>query len=171
MKKIVSFALALAAITGLVSLTSCKKQSQQNIEVADFEGTPVEALSAQTKNIIKNSNGNLSCLQIADKLISENSVIPADLSMATMEVSAGYLNGFDGEVSGFTEGAMFGPMVGSFPLVGFILKTDDPASLTMDLSQKKNLNWNICTSADDYVSEIEGNFVIFIMGPNSFHQK
>lgn len=81
-------------------------------------------------------------------------------------VEEGYLNGFDGEVTGFKSGAMFGPVIGTIPFVGYIFETGDTKALVETLSNQANLNWNICTQADiKYVNALDDSHVFFMMIP------
>ena len=89
-----------------------------------------------------------------------------------MEIEAGYLNGFDNfEVTGFEQGAIFAPMMGTIPFVGYIftLPADADVQAFMDsLTQNANLRWNICTSADEMTVSNVDNTVFFVMAPLSF---
>ncbi len=92
----------------------------------------------------------------------------AELSIMNMPVTPGYLNGFEEEISGFNDGVMFSPMIGSIPFVGYIFETDTPDELAATLEEKAMLNWNICTTADEMVTAVSGNYVFFVMAPYSF---
>ncbi len=92
----------------------------------------------------------------------------AELSIMNMPVTPGYLNGFEEEISGFNNGVMFSPMIGSIPFVGYIFETDEPEELAAALEEKAMLNWNICTTADEMVTAVSGNYVFFVMAPYSF---
>ena len=100
-------------------------------------------------------------------VLSENKIFD-DIAMGTIEVEEGYLNGFDGEVSGFTKGTMFAPMIGTIPFVGYVFEFDDAEGLVESLKDQAMLNWNICTVADEMVVDSKGNLVFFVMCPNSF---
>lgn len=92
----------------------------------------------------------------------------AEMSIVNMPVTPGYLNGFEEEISGFNNGVMFSPMIGSIPFVGYIFETDTPDELTAALEENAMLNWNICTTADETVTAVSGNYVFFVMAPYSF---
>jgi hypothetical protein len=88
-----------------------------------------------------------------------------------MEVQAGPLTGFDSEISGFEEGVMFSPMIGSIPFVGYIFTIadgDDPDVFIQTLTDSANPRWNVCTEADETVVDNIGNYVFFLMCPESF---
>lgn len=93
-----------------------------------------------------------------------------EIGMGTMEVTPGYLNGFDNEIKGFDKGFQFSPIIGSIPMVGYVFETEDPKALVDELEANANLGWNICTSADEMKTEIKDNLVLFIMAPVSFEE-
>ena len=92
-----------------------------------------------------------------------------------MAVEPGFLTGFDNtEIKGFKEGAMFAPMIGTIPFVGYVFTLDDSTNASDFISTLKsaaNLRWNICTSADEMVTGSAGNKVFFVMCPKSFDQE
>jgi len=91
-----------------------------------------------------------------------------------MSVEEGYLTGFgNAEIKGFKEGAMFAPMIGTIPFVGYVftLENADKASdFIAQLKKNANLRWNICTEADEMITGNVGNKVFFVMSPVSFEQ-
>ena len=111
-------------------------------------------------------------LSIAEALCA-NSVVP--YSLAAMEVEPGLLQGFDNaEIKGFKEGAVFMPMIGTHPFIGYVFVLEDGAdtqSFISNLKSNANLRWNICTTADEMVAGSVGNKVFFVMCPSSFEQE
>ena len=93
--------------------------------------------------------------------------------MAT-PIEAGLLMGFDNaEITGFQEGVMFGPMMGTIPFVGYIFVLEDGADVdgfVQTLEDNANLRWNICTEAEEMVAEADGNHVFFLMCPKNFEE-
>lgn len=110
-------------------------------------------------------------LTIADKLITHESIL---FSGGSMEIEEGYLSGFNNyEVTGFEQGAMFAPMIGSIPFIGyvFILPEDaDVDAFMTGLKDNADLRWNICVEADEMICEANGNTVFFLMCPASFEE-
>ena len=90
-------------------------------------------------------------------------------------VEPGLLSGFDNtEIKGFKEGAMFGPMMGTIPFVGYIFVLEDGADVDAfktTLKDSANLRWNICTEAEELTVDNEGNTVFFLMSPKAFEQQ
>ena len=131
-----------------------------------MEGTVGENLLAAFK---ANSTGTAE--EIANAVIF-NPII--QFMPMVMPIEAGLLNGFnETEITGFEEGAMFGPMIGTIPFIGYIFKLADGADVEAFktlLTDNANLRWNICTSAEEMVCENEGNTVFFLMCPTTFEQ-
>ncbi len=110
----------------------------------------------------------MSASEIAEAIIgSEN----FSFAGASAKVEPGYLNGFSGEINGFSEGASFGPLIGSIPFIGYIFKLDQGVNaedFTALLKDNADLRWNICTEADEMLCEAVDNTVFFVMAPASF---
>lgn len=127
------------------------------------EGTVADILLAQFKAEVTDESD---VAKLADSL-SKNEVF-GEMVMATMDVEEGFLNGFNEEIEGFNKGTMFSPMIGTIPFVGYIFETDTPDDLMKTLNDKHQLNWNICTTADEMKVDCQGNYVFFVMSPESF---
>ena len=104
--------------------------------------------------------------QVAAKIVESGKF--GEVMMGTMPVEEGYLAGFEVEIKGFNKGVTFGPMIGTIPFVGYIFETDTPDELVATLEKEHKLNWNICTSADRMFVRQKGNYVFFVMSPDSF---
>lgn len=104
--------------------------------------------------------------QVAAKIVESGKF--GEVVMGTMPVEEGYLAGFEVEIKGFKKGVTFGPMIGTIPFVGYIFETDTPDELVATLEKEHKLNWNICTSADRMFVRQKGNYVFFVMTPDSF---
>ena len=117
------------------------------------------------------ANENATALEIADAVLTNEKIAFAG---ATMEVEPGLLNGFgNAEITGFSEGAMFGPMIGTIPFIGYIFTLEDGTDVETfknDLKTNGDLRWNICTEADEMVVESAGNKVFFVMCPSSLQE-
>lgn len=132
-------------------------------------GTVGEVLSADFVSIAE-SGSYSTATEIAEQLITNN--ILADVSMVTMEVEEGLLNGFDNnEITGFSQGCTFAPMIGSMPFVGYVFQLNDDTdadAFMENLKSSANLRWNVCVEADEMTCTNAGNTVLFIMSPKSF---
>ena len=91
----------------------------------------------------------------------------------SMPIEEGFLNGFDNEIKGFAEGAMFGPMIGTIPFIGYIFTLPAGAGVNAFIGTLKanaNLRWNICTAAEEMVTGAVGQTVFFVMCPAQFEE-
>lgn len=161
MKKLM--ALLLAAVM-MCSMVACGN-SGSNEEVKEPE-TVGEFLR---QDFVENSEG--SAQEVADRLI-QNEILPFEA--VTMPVEPGFLTGFDNtEITGFSEGVMFAPMMGTIPFVGYVFVLEDGVDVTgfvETLGDNANLRWNICTEAEEMVVEAEENTVLFLMCPKNFEE-
>ena len=111
-------------------------------------------------------------LEIAEKLVA-NPII--QFMGGAMPVEPGLLSGFDNyEVTGFEEGAMFGPMMGSIPFVGYVFKL--PADADVDafmtgLKDNANMRWQICVEAEELIAEADGSTVFFLMTKKNLNEE
>lgn len=113
-----------------------------------------------------------SAVSLAEALAS-NSLLQ-QINCGAMAVEPGFLTGFDNaEIKGFKEGAMFAPMIGTIPFVGYVFTLEDGVNASDFISTLKssaNLRWNICTTADEMIAGSSGNKVFFVMSPKSFEE-
>lgn len=146
--------------TEVVSTTEAATDMDAAVEEGNTIGTKLRSMFMTE---IKNDQNIES---IADKL-SKHEVLK-DQNMVTQPVTEGFLNGFDAEITGFKNGVMFSPMIGSIPFVGYVFETDNSYELVKTLKDHAQLNWNICTVADEMVVDSDGSYVFFVMAPKSF---
>ena len=132
------------------------------------EGTVGETLLATFK---ANCTGTPE--EIANAVISDPIIQFMGMAMAINPTDFEYLSGLGEAKVEYEEAAMFGPMIGTIPFIGYIFNvaegTDVEAFKTM-LNDNADLRWNICTAAEELVIENQGNTVFFLMCPASFEQ-
>lgn len=118
------------------------------------------------KDFKSRANSGANAEAIANGLLS-NSVIK--FSGGVVPVEPGMLTGFDNaEIKGFSEGAMFAPMIGTIPFVGYVFtlaEGTNASDFVATLKKNANPRWNICTEAEETVAESVGNKVFFVMSP------
>lgn len=161
MKKIMTVLLSCMLV---LSLAACGKETKEEAK------TPAQRLVQDFKE--KAKSGNYNNAEELAQAILENEEIP--FAGATMTVEPGYLNGFSDEIAGFSDGAMFGPMIGAIPFVGYVFVLEDgtdTGAFMQTLKDKADLRWNVCTEADEMVTDFEGDTVCFIMAPLSFDEE
>ena len=182
MKKILSIILALTLV---LSLAACGGKTEpevveperepEEIVVEDKVEEPEEVLTvAQQLNAMFQEKAATSTdvVSLAKELVSHE-IIP--FMGDAMPVEPGFLNGFgENEIMGFKEGAMFAPMIGTIPFVGYVFEVDDTETTVEDfktmLKNEANLRWNICTEAEEMFVESLDNTVLFIMSPLAFEE-
>ncbi len=116
----------------------------------------------------KAADGMLSCQILADELIKNPAI---QFGPATMPVSPGLLTGFgNAEITGFRDGIMFAPMIGSIAFVGYVFELEegtDGEAFMQTLRDNADPRWNICVEAEEMVMDQVGNKVFFVMCPTS----
>lgn len=145
-----------------------QKPEDNKEEAPQAEKTVGNTLLADFK---AKAGSHSSAVSLAEALLA-NPVI--QFSGGAMAVEPGFLTGFDNaEIKGFKEGAMFAPMIGTIPFVGYVFTLEDGVNASEFISTLKssaNLRWNICTTADEMIAGSSGNKVFFVMSPKSFEE-
>lgn len=145
-------------------VTDTETDAEEGEESAPSDGNTVantlyDAFLAEVENATD--------LETLANAISTNEVF-SEVSMTTMVVEPGFLNGFQAEINGFNNGVMVSPMIGTIPFVCYIFEADDTAALVTELEANHQLNWNICTAADEMLVKEHDNYVFFVMSPYNF---
>ena len=182
MKKILSIILALTLV---LSLAACGGKTEpevveperepEEIVVEDKVEEPEEVLTvAQQLNAMfqEKAAASTDVVSLAKELVSHE-IIP--FMGDAMPIEPGLLNGFgEKEITGFKTGAMFAPMIGTIPFIGYVFEVDDTETTVEDfktmLKNEANLRWNICTEADEMFVESLDSTVLFIMSPIAFEE-
>ena len=136
-------------------------------EIAESVG---QSMLARFEGIVT-GEPELTAEEVAAKML-EGDVVP--FAPMTMAVEEGLLSGFDNvEITGFSEGAMFSPMIGTIPFIGYIFTLPEDAdveSFVATLEENANLRWNICTEAEEMVTGNVDSKVFFLMCPAAFEE-
>ncbi len=113
---------------------------------------------------LKASSGDT--LTVAKALLKNSAI---KFSGDAVNVEPGFLTGFgNNEISGFKDGAMFLPIIGTIPFVGFVFELDGTVSASdfiSNLKSKADMRWNVCSQAEEMVAGSVGNRVFFVMCP------
>lgn len=172
MKKILALTMACSIAicsAGCGSKPVTPPPGMSAMEMLPENATPVETVTADFQDKV-NSGSYKSTEELATAL-AEADYLPFD--GAVMQVEEGWLNGFSEEISGFQEGYMFGPVIGSIPFVGYVFVVNDdvkPMDFMKTLDAAADLGWNICTQADEKSSAAVNETVCFVMAPASFEE-
>ena len=153
--------------------TEATEPTIEDVETPDepvvTEGTVGETLLATFK-----ANATGTAEEIANAVITDPTIPFMGMAMAINPTDFEFLSGLgEAKITEYEEGAMFGPMIGTIPFIGYIFKLADGADVEAfktTLTENANLRWNICTAAEELVVENEGNIVFFLMCPATFEQ-
>ncbi len=170
MKKVIAIVLALVVVIGLVA---CATVGGNNDETTTLEETTIAATVANTfaeafKAEAAKEGATANAIATA---LSTNELVAFMPMVQDME--AGYLAGFNADITGFKACTAFLPMIGTIPFVSYVFELEadaDKDAFVTTLKDNANLRWNICTAAEEMVVETVDNFVFFIMAPLSFEQ-
>lgn len=170
MKKVIAIVLALVVVIGLVA---CATVGGNNDETTTLEETTGAATVANTfaeafKAEAAKEGATANTIATA---LSTNELVAFMPMVQDME--AGYLAGFNADITGFKACTAFVPMIGTIPFVSYVFELEadaDKDAFVATLKDNANLRWNICTAAEEMVVETVDNFVFFIMAPLSFEQ-
>lgn len=173
MKKSIALLMAILIVA---SFTACGKGADQTSDTqtstaVETTVAPVAEDASPAQILWSDFRAKYAADKSAEELAREviaNESIPYMCDV--LPVEQGFLTGFGNtEITGFTEGALFAPMIGSIPFVGYIFKVDgDVDAFMQTLRENGDLRWNICTEADEMFCEAVDNTVFFLMAPASF---
>ncbi len=158
------------AVTPEVKPETKPEEKPQEKPAEKPQETPKTAGNILLSDFKAKATAGATALSIAESL-STNSIIP--FMAAAMPVEPGYLSGFNNEIHGFKEGAMFGPVIGSIPFVGYVFTMEDGADISkfiQTLKAEANLRWNICVEAEEMVAGSAANKVFFVMTNKTFEE-
>ena len=155
------FLALLLACLMLLSVAACGDTAASSSE-------PEDATVGTTLYNAFKADSTGTAEEIANRIIT-NEII--QFMGGAVAIEEGFLTGFgETEIKGFKEGAMFAPMIGTIPFVGYIFKLEDGADVEAfktTLKDNANLRWNICTAAEEMIVESKNNTVFFLMCPTS----
>ena len=106
--------------------------------------------------------------KIAQKIAGNEAIVPEVQTFAIAKDD--YLAGFAEEIKGFNQAVGIAPMIGTIPFIAYVFEVDNPEEFAKTLEDKAQLNWNICTQADEMKTTIVDNYVFFIMSPTNFEE-
>lgn len=164
------FFLALLACALILTAAACTKPAE-NTDGENGDEV-VEATTVGTK-LAKVFKDNVATAE-SNEALANTLITDLPFMAGVMPVEEGFLSGFDNyEVKGFSEGYMFGPMMGSIAFVGYVFELPadaDVEAFKTGLTENANLRWNICVEAEEMVVENVDNKVFFVMCPTSFEE-
>ena len=169
MKKLIAIVLALVIVA---AFAACGGNTEETT-LADETTTAADATVAATfvaafKEEASKEGATTNTIATA---LSTNALV-AFMPMV-QDREAGYLAGFNADITGFKAATAFVPMIGTIPFVSYVFELEadaDKDAFVTTLKDNANLRWNICTAAEEMLVETADNFVFFIMAPLSFEQ-
>lgn len=165
MKKIVTLFLAACM---MISLVACGGKTEEPAKKAPE--TLGEHLLADFEERLA-ENADQTAQELADGILTNELIQFAGMAMP---VEPGFLTGFGNEeITGFDEGVMFAPMIGSIPFVGYVFVLEDEAGVegfVTTLTDNADPRWNICVEAEETVVGSVANKVFFVMCPKTLEQ-
>ena len=158
MKKLLIFIM----IIGVFVLSGCgKKEDNKESE----KNTVAVSLSKVFLSEIKKSKD----IEKVAERISKSEVIVPETQVFPID-KEDYLVGFKEEIKGFKKAVGISPMIGTIPMIAYVFEVENPEEFKSTLEENAQLNWNICTVADEMKITVEGEFIFFIMSPESFEE-
>ena len=104
-------------------------------------------------------------------LLVTNEVIQFMGGAMPLEANQEFFTGFDEyKITGYESGALYMPMIGSIPFIGYVFDLADGADVeafVKNLTDHANPRWNICVTAEQTVVGAYGNTVFFLMCPGT----
>lgn len=153
---IVSIIAVILGVVGLIWYLNTNSKSNESKSVAVELSEVFESAIKQEKDIEK----------VAKKIVESDVIVP---KVQTFDINKGdYLAGFKEEIKGYKKAVGIAPMIGTIPMVAYVFEVKEPKDFVKTLEENAQLNWNICTVADEMKITIVDNYVFFIMAPKSF---
>lgn len=166
MKKLLTLLALCAAL--ILTLTACGGSDALSGGDADIPVVEGDTLSADLANVFLPL-----AVEGASDAAALAEAVTADLPFEAMvmPVEPGLLMGFGNvEITGFSEGVMFGPAISTIPFLGYVFQLEDGTDGTefcQTLQEYCDLRWNICTEAEEVIAVQGGSYVFFLMCPSS----
>lgn len=169
MKKL-SKLLLVAMIGVLLTTTGCNNKNVDNNQTdnsyVDNNTTKKETVATKLVNVFEEKIKDEKDIEKVANAIATNENM--EIAVDVMKAEEGYLDGFNGDIKGFTNAYSIKPIIGSQPFVAYVFETDDADALKTVLEEKADKRWNICTEADELEISVVDNYVFLIMSPASF---
>ena len=175
MKKIFFPALLLFLLLFSCENRTISREEEKQTETESEETESAPALSPANEllnewKILLADNREITMTELGEQLI-ETDAFP--FPGIAKKVEEGLLTGFTSEIKGFRDGALFSPMIGSIPFIGYLFRlgeNDSTEAFITELKNKSDLGWNVCTRAEEKVTGAFGQVVFFVMSPLSFDE-
>lgn len=174
MKKITAILLAALMVGGTLCGCTAKPEptepSNTGLIKPQVEENTVGAVQWANFQQAVTANQDGTALELATTL-SESAAELFFGSASPIEKGAEFFAGFDDyRITGYREAAVYAPMIGSIPFMGYVFILEDGVTaeaFIKSLTDNCNPRWNVCVTADQTVAGAIGNRVFFLMCPRS----
>lgn len=136
-----------------------------NDTLGDVDDAPVAKKARDIVDIFKDYLGEhptATALEIADYINAHQHVG----QLYTQEVEEGRLTGISTYLEGFSDGAIFSPMMMPSTFIGYVFKVaegGDVDAFMTTLKNNANVAWNVCVVVNTVIVENCGDYVVFMM--------
>jgi len=162
MKKNKIFLIISIFVLSVSFLTGCgTKENTTQVENKTVANTLSETFEKEIKK-------QKDIEKVAQTLSESEVIVPALQTFVVGEED--YLSGFKEEIKGFDKAVGIAPMIGTIPFIAYVFEVENPKEFARVLEENAELNWNICTEADEMKTTIVDNYVFFVMSPTSFEE-
>jgi len=162
MKKNKTILMISIFVLSLSFLTGCgTKENTTQVENKTVANTLSETFEKEIKK-------QKDIEKVAQTLSESEVIVPALQTFVVGEED--YLSGFKEEIKGFDKAVGIAPMIGTIPFIAYVFEVENPKEFARVLEENAELNWNICTEADEMKTTIVDNYVFFVMSPTSFEE-
>ncbi len=181
MKKLLIALLTVALCIGLVACGNTETTTAETTTEEPTNENPVETTTPADDTLTVgqiHENAFVEFIAEYEKSTAEelaNKLVALEINQfmgGAMPVDPAYFPGFDNYlVTGYESGAMFMPMMGSIAYVGYVFELADGAdadAFVKTLTDNCNPRWQICVQADEIVTKVVGNKVLFLMCPSTY---
>ncbi len=163
--KLLALLLVLPVLLG--ALGGCTREDGDVIRPSLKAGSMGESLW-NTFSAAVEKEPDIDTDALAGKLLDDPTVEFSG-GVTPIETETEYFAGFgEYKVEGYEEAAMFAPMIGSIPFVGYVFDLDDdtdPQTFVEQLRDNCDPGWNVCVRAEQTVAGAIGRRVLFVMCP------
>lgn len=160
MKKSRILILFVVLFSVAIFVSGCNKN--KDLE-EDIPTTVAGKLAYNFKNEIKKEND----IKKVATTLSNDEVIKTKVEVFDIK-DGDYISGFETQIEGFKNAVGVRPIIGTIPFIMYIFEVENASDFAKNLENNAQLNWNICTEADEMKTAISGDYVFFVMSPSEF---
>lgn len=151
-------------VGGLVLLSGCDKKEDK-----PTDDEIVRTTGGKIVDVFKEKVKDSEDMETLAKEVNEALVDFIEIKTDVVPIKKGdYIEGFNEEIKDFKSAIAIKPMITGQPFIIYIFKVENPKEFAKNLEKNANLRWNICTEADEALTEVDGDYVFFVMTKKNF---